>query len=232
MSLVGGLRRCGTPYVKVRWLRFVGAQPGQMDEAIGVTNLGGGAQDMTGWTVRSPARDKVARFPHGFVLQPGQRCYIYTGIVRDESCGGARFTATDVWPDDARTAVLFAEALALLADETLYAADPNNQPPPPNLQGMSLCARSTVEINQEGIEDLDASRKRQLTVDIVAIKTFALHRPDPRVVLFHLPTATQIIVDPAGNDVTRAVCDPGAERALEAVANDPALMEQALALIR
>jgi hypothetical protein len=123
-----------TPYVQITRLRFIGTQPGQVDEFIEVTNLGSRAQDMTGWTVRSPARGVVLPFPTGFVLQPGQSCRIYTGLVQADSCGGASFNRTDVWPDDGGVAVLFYDALALPGVETRYRADPANQPPPPNLQ--------------------------------------------------------------------------------------------------
>ena len=52
----------------------------------------------------------------------------------------------DALPDDAGRVVLFYDALDLPGDETLYSADPNNQPPPPNLQGV----RTVGDPNQRG----------------------------------------------------------------------------------
>ena len=129
-------RILGTPYLKVTRLRFVGTEAGQGDEFVEITNLGGGDQDMTGWTMRSPDRAAAIPFPAGFVINPGQACRVYTGAPLADACAGASFNAADVWPDDAGTAVLFFDALALPGDETRYSADPNNQPPPPNLQGV------------------------------------------------------------------------------------------------
>jgi hypothetical protein len=123
-------RILGWPYLKITDLRFGG------NEFIEITNLGGGDQDMTGWIVQAIDRGKVVSFPDGFVMAAGQSCRIYSGVTAADSCGNASFDTTDVWPDDAGTAVLFYAALALPGDQTRYSADPNNQPPPPNLQGV------------------------------------------------------------------------------------------------
>ena len=134
-------RILGTPYLKITRLRFAGVAPGQADEFIEITNLGGGPQDMTGWTVRTPLRGVVFRFPAGFIMDPAgdsptRTCRIYTDMVRPESCGSESLGARDVWPDRAGEAVLFFDALALLGDATLYSADLANQPPPPNVQSV------------------------------------------------------------------------------------------------
>lgn len=118
------------PYVKITRLRFSG------NEFIEVTNLGGGSQDMTTWIVRTIDRGLTARFPDGYVLNPGQSCRFYSGATASDSCGDAAFNVADVWPDDGGTATLFFEGLALPGDNTRYSADPTNQPPPPNLQGV------------------------------------------------------------------------------------------------
>ena len=130
-------RILGAPYLQVTRLLFAGSLPGQTDEFIEIANLGGGAQDMTGWSVRSPARNLRLPFTPGFVMRPGQSCRIFTGILRGNVCGEMQFRATDVWPDGGGVAVLFYDALALPGAETRYSADPENQPPPPNLQGSS-----------------------------------------------------------------------------------------------
>ncbi len=127
-------RFLGSPYLKITRLHFGG---GTDTEFIEITNLGGGDQDMTGWTVRSPDAGVVVAFPAGLVMNPGQSCRFYTGVTRFDSCGDAMMPAGDVWPDCGGRAVLFYDALALPGDDTLYNADPNNQPPPPNLQGVS-----------------------------------------------------------------------------------------------
>lgn len=136
MAISNVARLLGWPYVKVTRLRFV------FDEFVEVTNLGGGAQDIGGWTLRSP-RGTAFTFPAGTVLQPGGRCTVYTGPARNNPTGEClmrtpppppRDRPGGHWPDDAGEVVLFYDALNLLADDTFYSADPNNQPPPPNLQ--------------------------------------------------------------------------------------------------
>jgi hypothetical protein len=125
------------PYLQVTRVKFVGAAPGQANEYVEVTNLGGGDQDMTGWTLRSPGRNAVFTFPAGFVMTAGRSCRVYTGAPGENSCGLAGFAAADVWPDDAGRVVLYYDALDLPGADTRYIADPNTQPPPPNLQGIS-----------------------------------------------------------------------------------------------
>ncbi|MGH2584572.1 MAG: BsuPI-related putative proteinase inhibitor [Dehalococcoidia bacterium] len=131
-------RILGWPYLQITRLHFGGAGQGQTDEFIEVTNLGGGAQDVSGWTVRSPEQNAIATLPSGLVLGPGQFCRVYTGTALGDSCGGVRFSGSDVWPDEAGSATLFADPIALLADETRYSAGPASQPPAPNLQGTVL----------------------------------------------------------------------------------------------
>lgn len=125
-------RILGWPYLKVTRVRFTG------DEFVEVTNLGGGAQDVTGWTLRSPERATVYRLPAGVTLQPGQVCTLHTttGPPPLNPGGVCRFftNTPDVWPDDAGEIVLRYDALDLLADATRYSANPSEQPPPPHLQ--------------------------------------------------------------------------------------------------
>jgi hypothetical protein len=133
-------RILGWPYLKVTRVRFGGA------DVAAVTNLGGGPQDMTGWTLRSPARNLAFRFPDGFVMQPGEErtvcglcvpsCPLPATGPCDPDAFQLGFRMTDVFPDDAGRVVLFYDALNLPGDDTMYSADPNNQPPPPNLQGV------------------------------------------------------------------------------------------------
>jgi hypothetical protein len=150
-------RILGTPYLKVTRVRFAGADFAE------VTNLGGGAQAMTGWTLRSPERGLVFRFPDGFVLQPGQSqvicgfcppscpmradgptdCPVPTAFQRG-------FGTTDVFPDGGGRVVLYYDALELLGDDTRYSADPTNQPPPPNLQLIPLTTDSTNQPTTSG----------------------------------------------------------------------------------
>jgi hypothetical protein len=129
-------RILGSPYLKVTMLRFA------QDELVEVTNLGGGAQDLTGWSVRSPATGDAVALPAGVLLQPGERCFVHTGPTRaspSDRCYVITPARPDLleglWPDDAGAIVLFAGPLGLIADETRYSADVNDQPPPPNLQG-------------------------------------------------------------------------------------------------
>lgn len=144
-------RRLGTPYLQVTRLRYIdqpllyGLGCDAFDaprpecagsEFVEITNLGGGAQDLTSWRVQSPLREMVVRLPDGLVLEPGQSCRVYTGVTKWNSCAGAAFPMMDVWPDAGGRAVLSYEALALTAADTSYSADPAAQPPPPNLEGV------------------------------------------------------------------------------------------------
>ncbi|MGH2588974.1 MAG: BsuPI-related putative proteinase inhibitor [Dehalococcoidia bacterium] len=128
-------RTLGWPYLKITRVDFAEG------EFVEVTNLGGGPQDVTGWSVQSPAADVEVALPTGVILQPGQQCVVYTGLPflnPGAMCRGFTLTMENdgPWPDDAGRVVLFYDALDLLGDETRYSADPNNQPPPPNLQGV------------------------------------------------------------------------------------------------
>lgn len=134
-------RILGTPYLKVTQLQFAGDT-----EFAEITNLGGGRQELTGWTLRSPVRGAVYRLPVGVTLNPGQRCRLYTGppltnpggecraFTRTDGIDALSRNAADVWPDEGGEVVLFYDALALPGDATRYSADSLTQPPPPNLQ--------------------------------------------------------------------------------------------------
>jgi hypothetical protein len=125
----------GWPYLKVTRIQFAG-----MREWVEITNLGGGAQDLNGWTLRSPARAVVKALP-AVTLAPGDRCYVFTGPPTSNPGGGCRTfveSAADVWPDEGGSIVLFAGPIDLAADDTRYSADIDNQPPPPNLQGTTV----------------------------------------------------------------------------------------------
>lgn len=130
-------RFLNAPYLQVTFVKFKGTATNQTDEFVEVSNLGGGDQDMTGWTLRSPARSATFNFPQGFVMAAGQVCRVYTGAPQSDSCGNASFNSSDVWPDSSGEVILFYDALALPGADTFYSSDPNNQPPPPNLVGVN-----------------------------------------------------------------------------------------------
>ncbi len=134
-SLAQGL---GWPKIYITAVRYRGSAPGEGDEYIEVTNVGGAPQDMTGWRAFAVESNTSFYFTDGSVLEPGARCRFYTGAPREDSCPGTiNVATTGVWNDSAGTAELWYDPLALLADRTRYNADPNNQPPPPNLQGVT-----------------------------------------------------------------------------------------------
>jgi hypothetical protein len=105
----------GIPYLKVTRIRFVGP------EFFEITNLGGAAADLSRWTIRS--RNAAFDLPDGFILGAGE--------VR-------RFQppVADMFPDDEDEVSLWIESLGQRVDAVRYSADPANQPPPPNLQGV------------------------------------------------------------------------------------------------
>jgi flagellar hook assembly protein FlgD len=125
-------RILGWPYLQITRLKFAGTAP----EFVEITNLGGGAQDAGGWTVRSPQRNVTTPLPAGLVLGAGQSCRVYTGSIQGDSCGGAMLVGPDVWPDAGGRTVLYADPIDLPAADTRYDAGAASQPPPPNLQGV------------------------------------------------------------------------------------------------
>lgn len=136
-AAIGNIAKAlGWPYLKVTLLRYA------EDELVEITNLGGGAQDLTGWSVRSPANSVEVALPAGHSLQPGESCFVHTGPT-NANPGNRCYVVTSVrpdlpdgiWPDEGGTIVLFAGPLDLVADDARYSADVDNQPPPPNLQG-------------------------------------------------------------------------------------------------
>ena len=121
----------GNPFLQVTRIRFTGA------EYVEVTNLGGGSQDMAGWSLTAPGGQRF-NFP-AFTMEGGQICRIYSGPApANNLCGNLSFGQEGIWPDTSGRIILFYDALNLPGDDKLYSADPNNQPPPPNLQGVRL----------------------------------------------------------------------------------------------
>lgn len=132
-SLAQGL---GWPKVYITAIRYRGTAAGEADEFIEIQNVGGASQDMTGWRALAVESNTSFFFTEGSVLNPGAVCRFYTGAAREDSCpGSVNLASSGVWNDNAGRAQLWYDPLALLADETRYAADSNSQPPPLNLQG-------------------------------------------------------------------------------------------------
>jgi hypothetical protein len=132
-SLAQGL---GWPKIYITAIKYRGAAAGEPDEYVEMTNVGGLEQDMTGWRLHAVESNTDFYFSDGSALAPGASCRFYTGQVRDDSCPGTVNVSTSgVWNDDSGSAELWYDPLALLADTTRYSAGPNNQPPPPALQG-------------------------------------------------------------------------------------------------
>jgi hypothetical protein len=119
-------------------VRFRGAAGGEADEYIEISNVGGLAQDMTGWRAHSVESGADFFFTEGTVLEPGATCRFYTGQTQADSCpGSVNVSPSGVWSDDGGTAELWYDPLALLADRARFSADPGNQPPAPNLRGVA-----------------------------------------------------------------------------------------------
>ena len=133
------------PYVKVTRLHYAAGR-----EVLEVSNLGGAAQDLTGWTVRAPERSTTppleVRLP-AEVLTPGRSCYVLTG--RPGATAGYEcrvFVGTPetppvvpddgLWPDAGGPVTVVANPIGLVADATGYSANVAGQPPPPALQGL------------------------------------------------------------------------------------------------
>lgn len=126
----------GWPYVRVTAIRFRGSPPGEADEFVEIANLGGGAQEMTGWRLRALGSGAEYRFRAGWSLAPGQRCRVYTGVAGPAACQGHGFGATfGLWDDNAGRVALLVDFPTMVADHTAYRAAPDEQLPPPALRG-------------------------------------------------------------------------------------------------
>jgi hypothetical protein len=125
-------------HVRINAVRFRGQQANEQDEWVEVKNFGGASQDMGGWGVRLPGSPIYWNFGDGFVLEPGQSCRFYTGDPAADACAGSRNVSTSgVLPNDQGTVELWVNFLDYRAGRVIYRSDPNNQPPPPNLQGLN-----------------------------------------------------------------------------------------------
>ncbi|MBI2760759.1 MAG: lamin tail domain-containing protein [Chloroflexi bacterium] len=134
-SLAQGL---GWPKVYITAIRYRGTAGGEADEYVEISNVGGIEQDMTGWRLHAVESNTDFFFSEGSVLGAGAVCRFYTGQVRDDSCPGTVNVATSgVWDDNAGSAELWYDPLALLADTTRYSANRNSQPTAPALQGVA-----------------------------------------------------------------------------------------------
>jgi hypothetical protein len=129
-------RMMGWPYLKITAIRFQGSAPGEADEFVEISNLGGAAQPMDGWRLRAEPSGAEFRFQSGWSLAAGSRCRIYTNEAHPDSCPGLGFGAgAGVWDDSSGSAILSVDFPSLTADRARYMADPLRQPPPPALRG-------------------------------------------------------------------------------------------------
>lgn len=136
VTLGGIARQMGVPYVKITRLRFVGIRPGQADEFIELTNLGGYTFGPTRYAFSISGRsgtEEVEVPP----LPPGQSCRTFTAVrAETASCveGIGSFGTIDLWPDADGIIELRFPLIGTLGERIQYSADPAHQPPPPNLQ--------------------------------------------------------------------------------------------------
>jgi hypothetical protein len=114
-TIAGIARALGQPYLKVTRVRFTGT------EFVEVTNLGGGAQSLAGWSLRSPKRGAWFALRPDIALGPGESCRFYTGghpPGGGTPCLPAVPRLADLWADEGGTVALVFLALDLLGDET------------------------------------------------------------------------------------------------------------------
>jgi hypothetical protein len=127
-----------------RWphVRITAASAGDMTAGdagawVEVSNLGGGAQDMSGWSLRMGDSGLHWQFASGLTLEPGQACRWYAGTPGEDPCAGASSEpVSTIALTEEGNLELWVDGIALKANEVRYAADPNRQPAPPNLKGV------------------------------------------------------------------------------------------------
>lgn len=96
----------GTSYLRVLaiWLRGTdsGGQGGGDYQYVQIANLGGAAQDLTGWALQGdsgPISGLTFYFPDGFTLDAGASCRIYVGHPAEDTCTGGSFALFHFWGD-------------------------------------------------------------------------------------------------------------------------------------
>jgi hypothetical protein len=140
-TLAALARSAGQPYVQLQRVRYL-AEPIRLpgwvlpsEEFVELFNYGSAPQELTGWMIHSPDRGIAVPLPAGSVLAPGRPCKVT--VVRAYLSCGMTVHVEDLWPDDAGRVVLV-DAEGVVRADVRYSADPYNQPPPPNLEGVRL----------------------------------------------------------------------------------------------
>jgi len=88
-----------TDSVRIVSVSYLGdAGSNESDEYVEVQNFTTNAIGMTNWTLISVDTSRAFAFPNGFVLQPNQKCRIYSGVVSSiGECGNLSFGFSPVW---------------------------------------------------------------------------------------------------------------------------------------
>ena len=122
------------PYLRISRVRFADGQE------ITLTNLGGGTQNLAGWTLSSESAGLLYSFRNGVSVDEGGQCTVsFSGSEAALGGDGCRGTDTAAIPSTTRlserldTLVLRDARYSLTADVIAYNADPRAQPAPPNL---------------------------------------------------------------------------------------------------
>lgn len=125
------------PHVRITAASAGDGGAGESGAWIEVGNLGGGAQDMGGWSLRIADDGPRRQFAAGFTLAPGQACRWYAGTQGEDACTGTSTeTGSALTLADEGTLTLWVDGINLKANEVRYATDPARQPAPPNLRGL------------------------------------------------------------------------------------------------
>jgi hypothetical protein len=142
-TLAAFARAMHQPYVQVRRVRYVAESVPIVSivrteplEFVELVDLGGADQNLAGWTLHSADRGVIVELPAGRILKPGERCRISQASSGPPRCG-VTLQENDVWPDEGGR-VLLVDAFGVVRADLRYSADPYNQPPPPNLEGVRL----------------------------------------------------------------------------------------------
>jgi hypothetical protein len=134
-------RGMGWAQVFITRTRFRNPFPGESDtyyNYVEVLNVGGAAQDLTDWELRSSTTSDVFVFAPGFILEPGVECRVRRPNDRPEDCPGEWRPGRTLddragHTPDRGDLELWVAPLDLLAERRSYSGDSREQPPPPNL---------------------------------------------------------------------------------------------------
>jgi len=90
--------------VEISNIFYIGTGPGEPNEYVEIENVDTVPVQLMNWTLRDEA-NHIFTFP-SFVIQPSQKCRVYTNEDHPESCGFSYGSSSAIWDNAGDTAYL------------------------------------------------------------------------------------------------------------------------------